>query len=728
MKKKLLLPLLGVIAVFGSFGFSACGNDKTPSDESSIEDPVTDGEPSSDETPTVVYTVTDEVKQSVMTTMLSVKRYELSMVQTEWREGDEDVTEAYSLHILSNEKAMKRITTFSSQSETEYFSFDGGAWEYEYHQEYDAFTKEESQETTDPREIYLSPLSAGKYVLEYATFDDTKNCYTMTSVVDSSGIEIYVYEFYFENDALVKYYYSVESSWGTGSGKATCTYNFKDVPDVTLPETHEHTVTTNWEKDGAYHWQTTTCTNHAAEEANKKPHQYDGTTCSVCGYEAQATEGLTYRLAQDESYYIVTGLEDGFAEDTLVIPSAYNSLPVMSIDASAFYGKAFKSVIIPDSILYIGQSAFEACGQLESVRIGNGVETIDYYAFQDCDALKTVVIGSGIKQIEYRAFNDSYSITEVYLYAAVPPELDNQTWDCYGCTLYVPLNSYDLYDSLALWGEFSKKSVLPEEQRVIDGVQYNADNTGIISVDTSKEGALVIPDGVTKIYSNAIQKCWNITSVTIPASVNTIGKSAFSGLGSDTKIYYNGTVNQWAKINFERYDANPLSRTALLYINGAQMENITLSHIGGISAYAFYGCSTLTSVTIGEGVTSIGNNAFSRCNGVIQTENGVSYVDNWVIDCDTSVTSVALRANTKGFAPYAFRGCNLLTSITVPSSVIFIGERAFVDCSSLAGVTFENTSGWLVNAVSLSASDLANAATAAAYLKGAYQYYNWTRI
>ena len=105
---------------------------------------------------------------------------------------------------------------------------------------------------------------------------------------------------------------------------------------------------------------------------------------------------------------------------------------------------------------------------------------------------------------------------------------------------------------------------------------------------------------------------------------------------------------------------------------------------------AFENCTTLTSVTIPDSVTSVGYDAFLGCVKLIQTQDGADYVDKWVVDCGGGVTAVTLKDDTRGIADLAFLGCRSLTEITIPDGVVSVGNSAFMNCTSLTSVNFGN--------------------------------------
>ena len=108
-----------------------------------------------------------------------------------------------------------------------------------------------------------------------------------------------------------------------------------------------------------------------------------------------------------------------------------------------------------------------------------------------------------------------------------------------------------------------------------------------------------------------------------------------------------------------------------------------------IEANSFENCSALTSVVIGDSLTSIGLSAFSGCSSLtsVTLPNSLTSIGDFAFNACSGLTSVTLpnSLNSIGFA--AFNGCIGLTSLTLPNSVTSIGDFAFQDCSGLTEVT-----------------------------------------
>ena len=220
----------------------------------------------------------------------------------------------------------------------------------------------------------------------------------------------------------------------------------------------------------------------------------------------------------------------------------------------------------------------------------------------------------------------------------------------------------------------------------IDGIWYNINQEAKAAEVTNKSGGTW--EGVNSYYG----------SITIPESV-----------------VYNGTTCSVTSIgNYAFYYCSGLTSVTIgnsvtSIGNGAfwgcsGLTSITIPNsVTSIGNYAFSGCSGLTSVTIPNSVTSIGTDAFSGCSGLtsIKVATNNSKYDsrdncNAIVETATNALiggckNTVIPNSVTSIGDCAFAYCEGLTSIDIPNSVTSIGFQAFKDCSGLTSVTIPNS-------------------------------------
>ena len=287
-----------------------------------------------------------------------------------------------------------------------------------------------------------------------------------------------------------------------------------------------------------------------------------------------------------------------------------------------------------------------------------GLTSIGESEFYSCTNLSEVTLPSSLTYIGTSAFNGA-GLTSLNVLATTPPTLESAAF--YGVPtdipVYVPCGTTAAYKAASGWSSFTNYiEVITDDCHIVfadDNVKaicvanWDSNGDGELSYTeaaavTTLEGFTWQEDiisfdelqyftGVNEINDNAFLGCSNLTSITLPGSVISIGEQAFAYCTNLTSIEIPNSVTS-------------------------------------IGTKAFYLCGSLTSIEIPDAVTSIGTETFYGCE---------------------SLTSVEIPNSVTTIGEGAFFGCYSLTSIVIPNSVTSIGDHAFGGCHGLTSFTVE---------------------------------------
>ncbi len=299
---------------------------------------------------------------------------------------------------------------------------------------------------------------------------------------------------------------------------------------------------------------------------------------------------------------------------------------------------------------------------------GKPVTLIDSHAFENCTNLESIALPASVETVYPPAFN--------------------------GCTNLASVTVDDGNPYL------SDK----------DGCLYDKEQTKLVYVPQATKGAFTIPDNVTSIGWGAFTEC-GITSLTIPASVNYVGTDAFD-CQNITDVYI-ADLEAWCGVELQVVElggahkfnpcTSPFINVQNLYIDGEKVAELEIpQEVTKLSGYAFYGLGCISSVTIPDTVTEIGECIFAECDGLESITIPFVGLGDWHTEFyylfgETAAVPKSLKSVTVlggKISSYAFSNCSGIQNITICGGVTAVGQNAFLGCTGLERVDTTDLAAW----------------------------------
>ena len=407
---------------------------------------------------------------------------------------------------------------------------------------------------------------------------------------------------------------------------------------------------------------------------------------------------------------------------------------VTEIGGSAFAASSLSAVVIPDTVISMGEYAFQSSAYLSSVKIGNGLRSISKEAFEYCSNLSEITIPAGIESIGEAAFKFAGLRKLIFENNSRLKVIVGMAF--YGC----PLTSVDFPDSLMNIGScaFFKCSL----SSISFGEGSSLQSIGAEAFRYAPLATVAFPANIRTIGDYAFADTAIAGSVTIPASLESLGGGAFGACHALTEIKVESGNKIYADIDGVVYTND--GKTAVAYPAGNPAENYTvLDWTQKIGVAAFYGSWNLRGVAVPAGVDEFYEYAFFDCEGIygyslpdtLETVGPYSMAKNYSLSSvslpdsvmnigryafaydsslytvyisDTSklarisfasfalsgIQTMRIPANVSTVAQYAFEGCKQLTSVTFAagSKLQSISAYFFLGCDSIQNIIFENGS------------------------------------
>ncbi len=359
-------------------------------------------------------------------------------------------------------------------------------------------------------------------------------------------------------------------------------------------------------------------------------------------------------------------------------------------NAGAAKEKEFHFVISGGAATITGYSGSAVDLKIPNTLGGVPVKRIKAFAFSGNRIMESVTLPNSLGNIEAGAFDDCKEFNRFAV------NQDHPYFSCADGVLFNKSKSILCYYPPAKSGEYT----IPNGVTTIGAFAF-FNSPGLTKLN--------IPDSVTHIRENGILQCYKLTGLTIPSSVVMIGDVNFSGLDSLENLNVDANNPYYSSDGGVLYNK---TKSVLIRCPGGKSNEYKIPDgVTAIQPRAFSLCTEIIKITLPDGLSNIGEGAFSDCwklkeinipEGVREvkayTFSGCNNVGNFIIpdsvqtigesafySCYAAKT-ITLGTGVKSLGDYAFSGCEGLTYINLPKGLKTIGDSAFDGCFLLKSI------------------------------------------
>lgn len=391
----------------------------------------------------------------------------------------------------------------------------------------------------------------------------------------------------------------------------------------------------------------------------------------------------------------ITSLPASIFSDCSNLTSIIIPTSVTSIGASTFAGAGLTSITLHSGITVFGASVFSGCEDLTSVTLLGSILTLPSGMFLNCSSLTSVTLPTSLLTIASQAFQNT-RITSL--------TLPNVTTIAAGAFAQNPALTSIVAPSVqnVAADAFAGASNVTNVPADVSSLTFSDETNTTVTGYTGSYGVLTFPSTVTAIATSAFLNNANVIGAVLPASLVSIGQSAFKGSALKS-IALPSTLSSIGNNAFQTClgltsitfpGANITSLGSYLFAGCISLTSVTVpSGMTSIPASCFNGCLALSSVTLHDGVSSIGSYAFSACTGLTSFTfpSSLTTLSSYTFNGCTALTELTLPNTLVNYQTGAFNGCTGLTSITFPAvTTLSIGDQVLAGCTGLTSVTFPN--------------------------------------